>query len=105
MEQAREKLYIPANVKTKTEFFPGIGMQEIIKALTTAALCSGFCLVIFLLNNSTTFIIVAVIVSAALGLTIHRKDENNISIADQIGFMVRFMRSQKELHYRYGKEW
>jgi len=33
------------------------------------------------------------------------KDHSNISVVDQVGFMVRFARSQKFYPYKYLDEW
>jgi len=33
------------------------------------------------------------------------KDHTNISVVDQVGFMVRFARSQKYYPYKYQDEW
>lgn len=104
IEQTREKLHIPGNVKTRTELFPGYGMAEVGKTLMTALVITVTAFLIYLYNRNLTFMIISLIVSVAFGITVHRKDDNNLSVADQITFMVRFARARKILPYRYEKE-
>jgi len=33
------------------------------------------------------------------------KDKTNISVVDQVGFMIHFAKSQKIYKYKYIKEW
>lgn len=98
-------LYIPANVKTRTEFFPGYGMAELTKSLLVAAIAGGLALIIYSSNKSATFAIVFLLASVAASVAVLVKDQNNQSVVDQIGHMIRFSRAQKKYPYRYRKEW
>lgn len=98
-------LYIPANVKTRTEFFPGYGMAELMKSFMVAAVAGVTALFIYSANKSTTFAIVFLLASVAASVAVLVKDQNNQSVVDQIGHIIRFSQAQKKYPYRYRKEW
>ena len=99
VEEQRETLYIPTNIKTKQEFFSGYGFMELMKTLVMAALGLIVGLMIYAKNQniSTVILIVMVVISATIVCV--SKDRNNQSIVDYVDNMIKFSRSQKI--YRY----
>ena len=77
-------LYIPTGVKAENELFNGFGKRELVQStMTVVAVLSG-------------------IFGSVMMCT---KDQNNQSVVDQIGNMVRFWRSQQIFPYRMIDEW
>ena len=78
-------LYIPTGVKAENELFNGFGKRELLQS-TIGSLFGGA-------------------IAALLWLIMCTKDQNNQSVVDQIGNMVRFWRSQQIFPYRMIDEW
>ena len=81
-------LYIPTGVKAENELFNGFGKRELLQS-TIGSLFGG-----------------AIAGPAFFGsVMMCTKDQNNQSVVDQIGNMVRFWRSQQIFPYRMIDEW
>lgn len=107
MDQTTERvsLYIPSNVQTRSEFFPGFGKIELIQTLLASGVTVGLVFLLNIFMHSTTFLVVAILTGIAGSITCLTKDRNNQSVADQLRHMIRFLREQKRYDYRYMKEW
>ena len=98
-------LYIPSNVQTCSEFFPGFGKAELMQTLLVSAVIVGLTFLVNAFICSTTFLIVTILTGIAGSVTCLTKDKNNQSVVNQFHHMVRFLREQKRYEYRYMKEW
>ncbi len=67
MEQNNNKqtLYIPNNVKTRSEIFEGFGKSEIIQTLLATVIIISVAFLIFSINKSVSFLIVFILVGIA----------------------------------------
>lgn len=100
-----ETLYIPAGLKTKTEIFEGFGKEELAKATFSTLVLGGIDLLIYLIKHWTGFCMIFILTSIAASIMMFIKNESNISVVDQIQFMIQFSKSQKVYKYRYLDEW
>ena len=98
-------LYIPVNIRTRFEFFDGYGFAELIPTII-AALMSGFvAFITHMITGSSVVPVLIVLVTIAASVMALAKGENNQSMTDQIGHIVRFMREQRVYKYFYIDEW
>jgi len=67
-----------------------------------AALVDG---VIYLITKNIAIAVVFILTAIAGSVMMLTKDKTNISVVDQIGFMIKFFRSQKKYKYKYLDEW
>lgn len=98
-------LYIPTGVKTENEFFNGFGKRELLQSIAGSLCCGGLSMVIWLLSQNVAFTVVAVLAGIFGSVMMTTRDQNNQSVVDQIGNMVRFSRNQQIYPYRSLDEW
>lgn len=101
----KETLYIPLGLKTRTEIFEGFGKEELFKSIIVSLIAGAIDVAIYLLTKSASFCVVFILSSIAGSVLMLTKDKTNISVVDQIKFMVRFDKSQKIYRYKYLDEW
>ena len=99
-----KSLYIPSNIKTKTEFFKGFGVAELKKTAVMTAIVGVLFYFRYRQTDNVIVLVVAVMVSAGVGAAIFSKDERNQSMMDTLGHMLRFARQQKKYPYRFYRE-
>ncbi len=106
MEQyEKETLYIPLGLKTKTEIFDGFGKEELFKSILATLVAGAIDTIIYMLTKNTAFCVVFILSSIAGSVMMFTKDKTNISVVDQLKFMIRFAKSQKNYKYMYLDEW
>lgn len=103
--QEKETLYIPLGLKTRTEIFDGFGKEELLKSIIVTLIAGVIDSIIYFVNKSPTFCVVFILSSIAGSVMMLTKDKSNISVVDQIKFMIRFHKSQKIYKYKYLDEW
>lgn len=104
-DKTKESLYFPQGLKENREYYDGFGKKEL--QITGVGTAIGSCIdvIIYLFNNN---VLLCVFIFLAIPATIVMcvvKDTSNISVVDQIKFMIRFSRSQKRFRYIYQDEW
>ena len=100
MEDKNNELYIPANIKIRLEFFKGYGVKELVITLLVMAFSLHIVFIINSINGLLTAIIFLFIVTAGTVVSI-TKDENNLCVAKQIGYMIQNSKMQKKYKYVY----
>lgn len=98
----KKTIKIPTEIKLKTEFFDGYGMQELIKTIIVGAITSVIAYIIYLFTHQTlysTFLVLGVIVVTVISLI---KGQNNFSMVDSIKNIIKFDIMQKEYRYKRG---
>ncbi len=105
MKELNYDLYIPSNVKTRTEIFEGYGKNEIIQSVIASAVILGIGLVIFSFNESVSFIVVFVLSGISASIMCVTKDKNNQSVVDHLKNLIAFTRNQQSFKYKYLNEW
>lgn len=101
----KQQLYIPQGLKTRVEIFDGFGKEELFKTIIVVLVAGGVDALLFLLCRNVVTSVVFMLISIAGSVMMLTKDKNNISVVDQVGFMIRFAKSQKVYKYKYMEEW
>lgn len=104
-EKKKNPLYIPQGLKTRVEIFDGFGKEELMKTILVTIGVGILDVIYYLIFKNTVVSIVTILVAMAGSVMMLTKDHSNISVVDQVGFMVRFARSQKIYPYKYLDEW
>jgi Cu/Ag efflux pump CusA len=101
----KQSLYIPQGLKTRVEIFEGYGKEELFKTIIATVIAGVFDILLYLIFKNTVTSMVFILVAIFGSVMMLTKDKNNISVVDQVGFMVRFAKSQKVYRYKYLDEW
>jgi hypothetical protein len=102
--KTKETLYIPQGLKKRREYFTGYGKHEfhltIVATLITVILCV---LLYFITHNViiSMFLFMAAPFTTVLFIV---KNDSNISVVDQIRYMISYAKEQKHYKYIYQKE-
>ena len=98
-------LYIPLGVKPESEWFPGFGQRQLGQAAIGTAIAIGIALILWLLSGSIPLVMVVFLVGVSASVMMTTKDRHNLSVLDQMMFMLRFAKSQKFYPYRALSKW
>lgn len=101
-----DELYIPQGIKTRTEYFEGFGMKELIYLIVSVLVTGTIAYIgysLTLLPIMKAIFIVMVIPTTVVFLT--KKTEMNISVLEELLLLIRFHRSQKYYPYIALNEW
>lgn len=101
MEDKR-MLRIPKTIKTKTEFFVGFGVAELVKTLIITGIACIVSYMVYLAKNETITPVLIVISSATVSVVLFTKNSINFSLFDYILNIIKFHLSQKEYKYKKG---
>jgi uncharacterized membrane protein len=100
--QDKVQVKIPRQIRLKTEFFIGFGMEELIKTLIVGAVAGVIAYILYKITNQTilaTLLVIGAIVVAVISLV---KGNNNFSMIDMIKNIVKYETMQKEYRYERG---
>lgn len=92
-------------MKADNELFNGFGKRELIQSVIGSLFGGAAAAVIWLCSGNIAVTVVAVLTGIFGSVMMCTKDQNNQSVVDQIGNMVRFARSQQIYPYRALDEW
>lgn len=99
MENTKKQVKIPRQIRLKTEFFVGFGMEELIKTLIVGAI-SGIVAYMFCLFTGKTIISTLIVIGAIVVSVVSLiKGNNNFSMVDTIKNIIKFETMQKEYKY------
>jgi len=101
----KQSLYIPQGLTTRVEIFDGYGKEELFKTIIVTIVTGAADAVLFLIFKNVVMSVVLLLVAISGSVMMLTKDKSNISVVDQVGFMIRFARSQKIYKYKYIDEW
>ncbi|MEA3423120.1 MAG: hypothetical protein U9Q80_04960 [Bacillota bacterium] len=101
----KQSLYIPQGLKTRVEIFEGYGKEELFKTIIATVIAGVFDILLYLIFKNTVASMVFILVAISGSVMMLTKDKNNISVVDQVGFMIKFAKSQKVYRYKYLDEW
>lgn len=102
MAQDKVQVKIPRQIRLKTEFFIGFGMEELIKTVIVGAITGVIAYILYKITNQTilaTLLVIGAIVVAVISLV---KGNNNFSMIDMIKNIVKYETMQKEYRYERG---
>ncbi|MBW4085254.1 hypothetical protein [Paenibacillus sp. S150] len=100
-----QTLYIPMGVKPEAEWFPGFGKQQLAQSILGSGLAVILSVLIWLFKGSVPFAMVTFLTGVSASVMMTTKDRHNLSVLDQVRFMMVFKRSQKRFPYRAINEW
>ena len=98
-------LYIPTGVKAQNELFNGFGRRELLQSAVGSLFGGGVAALLWLVSGNVALTVVAALTGIFGSVMMCTKDQNNQSVVDQIGNIVRFGRSQQIYPYRMLDEW
>lgn len=101
MADNKKQVKIPRQIRLKTEFFIGFGMEELIKTLIVGAIAGLISYILYKITGQTiisTLIVIGAITVSVISLI---KGNNNFSMVDVIKNYAKFEFMQKE--YRYSR--
>ena len=98
-------LYIPTGVKAENELFNGFGKRELLQSVIGSLFGGAAAALLWLIAGNVALTVVAVLSGIFGSVMMCTKDQNNQSVVDQIGNMIRFARSQQIYPYRMIDEW
>lgn len=99
----KKLIKIPRQIRLKTEFFEGFGIEELIKTVFVGAISA---ILAFIWNRFTgntiiaTLFVIGIIIVSVIALI---KGNNNFSMADTISNILKFEFMQKEYKYERGE--
>lgn len=102
MAQDKVQVKIPRQIRLKTEFFIGFGMEELIKTLIVGAVAGVIAYILYKITSQTilaTLLVIGAIVIAVISLV---KGNNNFSMIDMIKNILKYETMQKEYRYERG---
>ena len=102
--QARDSLYIPQGLKKKMEYFSGFGKAEFVKTVIVTLITAIICILVFVFMGNAVIAVLTFLIIPTTTVIVLTKNDSNISVVDQVKFMVRFQREQKKYRYIYQDE-
>ena len=105
MEEKREGLYIPQGIKTRVEIYDGYGKEELFITILVTLITMVISVIFYLVSKNVVVSVVMVLVVISGSVMMLTKDVNNLSVVDQVSFMVKYVKSQKVYPYIYESEW
>ncbi|TYA14765.1 hypothetical protein FRY98_03555 [Paenibacillus faecis] len=104
MEQD-QSLYIPLGVKPEAEWFPGFGQHQLGQTAIGTLAALAIALFIWLTGGNVPLTVVTFLIGVSASVMMTTKDRHNLSVLDQITFMIRFAKAQKFYPYRGLSDW
>ena len=98
----RKQVKIPRQIRLKTEFFIGFGMEELIKTLIVGAIAGVTAYLFYLFTHQTIISTLIVIGAISISVIALIKGSNNFSMLDMIKNIVKYEFMQKEYRYERG---
>lgn len=94
-------LYIPANIKTRFEFFSGFGFKELTITGSLGIISIFIGIFINFITNDFYNSILVVLITISTTIMAVRKNETNQSVIDTIKLYIRFIKAQQHYKYEY----
>lgn len=99
MIENNKQVKIPRQVRLKTEFFVGYGVEELIKTVLVGVVSVIVAYIVYKITGQTLASTLIVIGTIAISVVALIKSNNNFSMVDIIKNIIKFELMQKE--YRY----
>lgn len=100
--EERKIVKIPRQIRLKTEFFVGFGMEELIKTIIVGVIMAILSFIFYKITGQTLIATMLVIGAMVISVIALIKGNNNFSMLDIIKNIVRFEFMQKEYKYKRG---
>jgi len=96
-----KQLYIPSGLKLRSEIFNGFGKEELIRTVVACIVFGIVDLIIYLWTKNTVMSVVFILTTFSGTILMLTKDHYNISVFDQVGFLMAYAIKQKNYLYKY----
>lgn len=100
--EERKIVKIPRQIRLKTEFFVGFGMEELIKTIIVGVIMAILSFIFYKITGQTLIATMLVIGAMVISVIALIKGNSNFSMLDIIKNIVRFEFMQKEYKYKRG---
>ena len=97
--------YIPIGVKTRIDYFPGFGKEELKQAMVGIILGGLVSLAVYICSNLMIWTLIAAFTTLSASILVTTKNSINISVVDYISFAMKFSKEKKTYPYRQLSEW
>jgi len=104
-EKKTYSLYIPQGLKTRREIFDGYAKEEFYKTMIMTVVGGAVSLLLYLFLENLVVSIITILTAVMGSVMMLTKDISNISVVDQVGFMIKYLKRQKKYKYKYLEEW
>ncbi|MDE7324978.1 MAG: hypothetical protein K2N63_01660 [Lachnospiraceae bacterium] len=98
-------LYIPTGVKPGKELFHGFGRRELTQSVVGALVGGVIAALLWLATGNVALTVVTVLSGIFGSVMMCTRDQNNQSVVDQLGNLLRYRHSQQIYPYRMMDEW
>lgn len=105
MEEKDSLLYIPQGLRYKREYFAGYGSKEFQITIIATILTAVISVVVFMFSSNLVIAVLLFLMIPSTVVVAIVKNDSNISVADQISFMLTYTKEQKRYEYVYQDEW
>lgn len=99
-DKNNNNLYIPANIRTRLEFFKGYGVKELVTTILVVTFSMPVVFLLYKFKSTLVAIIFLLFIISASVISL-TKDDNNLCIVEQVKFMIRNAQMQKKYKYKY----
>ncbi len=104
-QEKKDGLYIPWGIKLEREYFYGYGKKELIITIIFTLLGAGIGIFINLVTGNIIAAVLEVLILPTTTVFCIVKNDCNISVVDQLKFMVDHAKEQKKYYYVQQDEW
>lgn len=105
MEEKDNLLYIPQGLRYKREYFAGYGFKEFQTTIIATILTAVLSVVVFMFSSNLVIAVLLFLMIPSTVVVAIVKNDSNVSVADQISFMLTYAKEQKRYDYVYQDEW
>lgn len=95
----KKQVKIPRQIRLKTEFFIGFGMEELIKTIIIGAIAGVIAYIVYKITGQTIISTLLIIGAIAISVISLIKGNNNFSMVDIIKNYLKFKFMQKDYKY------
>lgn len=99
------ELYIPSGVRAENELFNGFGRRELLQSMMGSFMGGVIAAIVWMCMGNVALTVVIVLSGIFGSVMMCARDQNNLSVVDQVGNMIRFAKSQQIYPYRALSEW
>ncbi len=102
MIDSKKQVKIPKQIRLKTEFFAGFGIEELIKTIVVGAIAGIVAYIIYKITGQAIISTLLVIGAIAVSVVSLIKNNSNFSMVDTITNIIKYEFMQKEYRYERG---
>lgn len=98
---SEKNLYIPSGLKLRSEIFNGFGKEELVRTVAVCIIFGIIDVIIYVVTKNTVMSVVFILTTFSGTILMLTKDYYNISVVDQVGFLMAYAFKQKNYMYKY----